>query len=103
ASLTNDDGSIAIKGIYDRVRSLSVVERQSITRLPGDIVHFRRQAGMLQGAELLGDCHPWESVWRRPSLAVNAIEASSRKDARNIINETAWARVGIRIVPDMDP
>jgi acetylornithine deacetylase/succinyl-diaminopimelate desuccinylase-like protein len=102
ASLVRDDGTIAVKGIYDKVRPLSALERQSIAHLPMDLHHFRAQAGMLPGAELLGGCHPMEMIWRRPSLAVNAIEASTRRDARNIVNETAWARIGIRMVPDMD-
>ena len=103
ASLTNDDGTINIPGIYDRVAPLSPDEKRSIEALPVTVDEFRAQAGMLPSVELLGGRHPWEQNWRQPSLAVNAMQASSRRDARNIIVESAWARVGIRLVPDMDP
>jgi acetylornithine deacetylase/succinyl-diaminopimelate desuccinylase-like protein len=104
ATLTNADGSIAIPGILEHVKPLTEAERKSIAALPGDRAHFRKQAGMLDGVELLGgDRHPWETNWRQPSLTVNAIQASSRKDARNIICESAWCRVGIRLVPNLDP
>jgi acetylornithine deacetylase/succinyl-diaminopimelate desuccinylase-like protein len=103
ASLTKVDGSIAIPGILDKVRPLTHAERKSIESLPGDEDTFRKQAGMLPSVKLLGGRHPWETNWRQPSIAVNAIQASTRKDARNIIVDSAWARVGIRIVPDLDP
>jgi len=104
ASLTHPDGSIAIPGIREQVKPLTDAERKSIAALPGDEAHFRSQAGLLPGVELLGHgTHPWEMNWRQPSLAVNAFQASSRKDARNIICDSAWARIGVRLVPNLDP
>ena len=103
AALVDDRGRIAIPGIYDRVRALTAEERRSIERLPTSAEDFRRQSGMVPGAELLGGRHPWETNWWQPALTVNAVQASSRKDARNIVNDAAWARVGVRLVPDMDP
>lgn len=103
ASLTHPDGTIAIPGILEQVKPLTDEERRSIEALPTDEATFRRQAGMVEGSELLGGRHPWETNWRQPSLVVNAIQASSRKDARNIVCDAAWARVGIRIVPDLSP
>jgi acetylornithine deacetylase/succinyl-diaminopimelate desuccinylase-like protein len=104
ASLTHPDGTIAIPGIAEQVKPLTAAERESIASLPGDQAHFRKQAGMLPNVELLqSDRHPWETNWRQPSITVNAIAASNRADARNIICESAWARVGIRLVPNLDP
>jgi cysteinylglycine-S-conjugate dipeptidase len=102
ASLVNDDGSVNLPGIKDKIRPLTAAEQKDIDALPTDAAKFTEQAGLLPGVKLLGGAHPWQVNWRQPSIAVNAFVASSRKDARNIINESAWARVGIRIVPDLD-
>jgi len=102
ATLTNADGSIAIEGLQERVKPLTPGERESIQSLPGNEAYFREQVGLLPGVQVLGGRHPWEMNWRQPSIAINAIQASTRKDARNIICDAAWARVGIRIVPDLE-
>jgi len=103
ATLTNPDGTLAIAGLQEQVKPLTPAEQESIQSLPGDVSTFRHQAGMLPGVELLGGGrHPWETNWRQPSVTVNAFQASTRKDARNIVCDVAWARVGIRIVPDLD-
>jgi len=103
ATLTNPDGSIAIPGVLDKVKPLTEAEKKSIQSLPGGEGQFREQVGLLPGVQMLGGGkHPWEMNWRQPSIAINAIQASNRKDARNIVCDSAWARVGIRVVPDMD-
>src|SRR5574341_1435976 len=94
----------AVPGLLDKVRVLSTREKADLERLPFSEPLYRKQSGLLNGVNIVGgEGSVYEKMWLRPSIAVNAIEASSRKQAANIINDTAWARVGVRIVPDMDP
>ena len=104
ASLVDDQGRPTVAGLLDAVRPLSPRDRESLESLPFREETYRRQARLLDGVSLVGGAGSvYEKMWYRPSIAVNALEASSRKQAANIVNDTAWARVGVRIVPDMDP
>jgi acetylornithine deacetylase/succinyl-diaminopimelate desuccinylase-like protein len=104
ASLVDDQGKPAIPGIQDKVRKLSPEEKAALDSLSFHESLYRKQSKIMEGVKIIGDDGSvYEKMWHRPSIAVNAIQASSRKQAANIINDVAWARVGIRIVPDMDP
>ena len=103
ATLLDDAGQIAVPGLLDDVRPLTEAERRSIEALPVDANTFREQSGLVPGARLLGDANPYEVNWRRPALTVTAIQASSRKDARNNVVDSAWARVSVRLLPDQEP
>lgn len=103
ATLVHPDGSIAVPGIEEKVRGLTEEEKRSMAALPAGEAEYRKQAGMLEGTELLGGGrNPYETNWRQPSISINAVQASSRKDARNIVCDAAWARIGVRLVPDLD-
>jgi acetylornithine deacetylase/succinyl-diaminopimelate desuccinylase-like protein len=104
ASLVDDQGKPAIPGLLNKVRARSLGEQADLNNLPFSESAYRKQSKLLEGVRIIGSEGPvFDKMWNQPSISVNAIEASSRKQAANIINDTAWARVGIRIVPDMDP
>ncbi len=104
ATLVDENGRIAVPGILEQVRPLTPQEEENILAIPFDESEFRKQVGMVESAVMLKEGpSPIGQLFRFPSLTVNAIQASSRKQAGNIINDAAWAKVTIRAVPDMDP
>lgn len=104
AGLLDDEGRIAVPGVMEQVRPLSAEEKKRYAEIPYDESEFRKQCGLVESARVFErELNPVVQTWRLPSLTVNAIQASSRKQAGNIINDVAWAKVTIRLVPDMDP
>ncbi|MBI2607109.1 MAG: M20/M25/M40 family metallo-hydrolase [Deltaproteobacteria bacterium] len=107
SSMVDEQGRVCIPGIWDEVRPVTGSEARAYAELSFSIPEFRAQAGFLRDTHATpardGTVKPLIQMWREPSLAVNAIEASSRKQAANSIMDSAWARFGIRLAPDMDP
>jgi len=102
AQLVDDQGQIAIPGVLDEVKPIDETEAREFRGIPYSEEEFRKQSGLIAGAHILKhDPSPVIQVWRLPSLTVNAIQASSRAQAGNIINDVAWAKVTIRLVDHM--
>jgi len=104
ARIANPDGSVAVPGLSDDVPSLSDVERAAIAALPFDADAFRADAGLVDGASLGGETgsQVYENLWRRPSIAVTALEAMPLVGAANQLIAEAHARVGLRLAPGQD-
>ena len=104
STLVDDSGQIAIPGVLDDVKPITPEEYDEFKKIPYKEEEFRVQSGMVAGAEFLRrEPSPLVQLWRLPSLTINAIQASSRGNAGNIINDVAWAKVTIRLVDRMNP
>lgn len=104
AKLVDDQGRITVPGVLEGFSEPGSKEEAMLRSIPYDEKEFRNQCGLSEGAQLLKQgVSPVVQVWRYPSLTVNAIQASSRANAGNIINDVAWAKVTIRVASGMDP
>ena len=89
-SLLDDKGRISIPGIYEKVRSFGDAKE---TPLPAGAEAFAEQVKLLDGVRLQCDENPYWENWWQPALMINALQASSRQDARAVLVDEAWARV----------
>jgi acetylornithine deacetylase/succinyl-diaminopimelate desuccinylase-like protein len=104
ARLVGPQGEIAVPGLADDVPELSPAERAAIDALPFEEAGFRSDAGLLDGVRLAGDSgrSVYERIWRRPAIAVTAIEGMPLATAANQLIAEARARVGVRLAPGQD-
>ncbi|MCE9596930.1 MAG: M20/M25/M40 family metallo-hydrolase [Spirochaetia bacterium] len=99
--LTDESGKILVPGILEDVRPLSAEEIAEFSTLDLEKI-VRVGTGLPEHLPLRGSAADLgRKLWREPSLSVLAFESGSRKMVANIIQAGAWARVSIRIVPDM--
>lgn len=104
SGLVDKDGRIAVPGMLDGIQPITDAEAREYASMPYDEAKFREQVGLIPQAQLLKEGpNAMVQTFRFPSLTVNAIQSSSRAQAGNIINDTAWAKVTVRVVPGMDP
>jgi acetylornithine deacetylase/succinyl-diaminopimelate desuccinylase-like protein len=109
ATLSDAEGRVAVAGLREQVIPPTAEELADFDALGMTEKIFREQAGILEGVALHGDASSRSSrdllskIWREPSFSVNAVEAGLRKSAGNVLLDSAWARIGLRLAPGMDP
>ncbi len=104
ATLTDERGRVAVPGLLEQVVPPTPEESADFRALGMTEEIFREQAGILEGVSLFGSASELLSMtWREPAFSINAVEAGLRKSAGNVLLDSAWARIGLRLAPGMDP
>ncbi|HOG69589.1 MAG TPA: peptidase dimerization domain-containing protein, partial [Fibrobacteraceae bacterium] len=102
-SLTNDNGDILIEGFDEGIKAPSAEELDSYSKLPLKAPQFRKDSRVLEGVQLLvKEPEIPLALWRRPSIVITALESGNRKMAGNVLQNSAYARISIRLAPGMD-
>ncbi len=104
ASCVDDAGEIVIEGFADDAHRPSAEERGRLADLGFDEAAWRADVGVRDGVVLGGgDHHPLETLWLRPALSVEGIDAPAVDGAASILVAHARARVSVRLAPGQDP
>ena len=92
ASLHDDAGDTVVPGLAKFEWSGSEMDADA----------FRKAAGMVDGAQLIGSGTVGARLWSRPAASVIGIDAPSVKDAANVVIPEAAAKISMRIPPGAD-
>jgi acetylornithine deacetylase/succinyl-diaminopimelate desuccinylase-like protein len=93
ASLHDDEGNVAVAGLVQG-------EAADVDLTEEDL---REQTGAVAGLELTGSGSLTSRMWRKPAIAVLALDAPAISHAINQIVPRASAKISMRIPPGQDP
>ena len=103
AAMTNADGSIAIPNFEEGLVPPTAAELESYKSLGMTEKIFREDGGVLEGVKLkVPEKDILLALWRKPTIVVTAMQVGSRTNAGNVLQNCAYARIGVRIAPGMD-
>ncbi len=92
-TLHDERGAVAVEGLQDGEWPGAQMPEED----------FRRQAGVLDGVELVGTGTVADRVWARHAISVLGIDAPPVDGAGNIVIPVARAKVAVRVPPGADP
>ncbi|MFN2637202.1 MAG: dipeptidase [Gemmatimonadaceae bacterium] len=103
ATFHDENGRIAIKGFYDKVRDWNPKVREQMLSLPYDDKTLMKETKV----EALGGEKGYttlEKLWTRPTCEVNGLLSGyTGEGAKTVLPSKAMAKVSCRLVPDQDP
>jgi acetylornithine deacetylase/succinyl-diaminopimelate desuccinylase-like protein len=102
-SMHDEDGRVTIDGFYNKVRPLTVKEREQMQRIPFNETEYLYKTG---AKSLYGEVgfNTYERSGARPTLEVNGIIGGFNGEGiKTILPSTAHAKISCRLVPDQNP
>ncbi|MCB0929702.1 MAG: dipeptidase [Mycobacterium sp.] len=94
ASLHDDDGNVAVAGLYEPPAATDL-------DIPGEQV--RAEAGLLPGVTQVGSGTVPQRLWHKPSITVIGIDTTGVDAASNTLIPSARAKISLRVAPGGDP
>jgi acetylornithine deacetylase/succinyl-diaminopimelate desuccinylase-like protein len=102
AALHDENKHITIPGFYDKVASLTDVERNELSKVPFDLLDYQQSIGI---DEVIGEkgYTTLERTGIRPSLDIHGIWGGYiGKGAKTVLPSQAHAKLSMRLVPNQD-
>jgi acetylornithine deacetylase/succinyl-diaminopimelate desuccinylase-like protein len=93
SSLHDDDGEVAVDGLAGRAGTA--------VDYPQD--RLRREAGLLDGVDLIGTGRLTDRLWNKPAVTVLGIDAPPTDAAPNALVPRATAKLSVRVAPGDEP